>query len=36
MREQNIKLYEKAQELTEQEEQKEKERFIKETYEDKK
>lgn len=36
MREQNIKLYEKANELTSEEEKEEKERFIKETFEDKK
>lgn len=36
MRQQNIKLYEKAKEITEKEEQKEKERFIKETYQNKK
>jgi len=34
-RKQNIKLYEKAKEIADREEQKEKERFIKETYQDK-
>lgn len=34
-RKKNIKLYEKAKQLTEQEEQKEKERFIKDTYKNK-